>query len=114
MIRFPLNVIHSHQCLTTRGDDVRHFNRRPSRLALILIATARPCPVAPGRAFRRLHGSAVHATWSVEWYVDQARRHGVHGVPVLELHADNVDDRQYDAERVHRDVGRWLEERVLG
>ena len=75
--------------------------------------------------------------WSVEWYVDQARRHGVQGVvhlvsedgrgswftthaletagiPVLELHADNVDDRQYDAERVHRDVGRWLEERVLG
>ena len=69
--------------------------------------------------------------------MDQARRHGVQGVvhlvsedgrggwftthaletagiPVLELHADNVDDRQYDAERVHRDVGRWLEERVLG
>ena len=52
--------------------------------------------------------------WSVERSVDQARRHGVQGVPVLELHADNVDDRQYDTERVHRDVERWLEERVLG
>jgi hypothetical protein len=74
--------------------------------------------------------------WSVEWYVQQARQHGVNGVvhlvsddgrgswftthaleaaglPVLELRTDNVDDRGYDADAVSRTVSAWLEERVL-
>jgi 2-hydroxyglutaryl-CoA dehydratase, D-component len=75
--------------------------------------------------------------WSVEWYVHQARSHGVDGVvhlvsddgrgswfttraleragvPVLELRADNVDDRGYDAAAVDAAVTEWLERRVLG
>ncbi|UJW30232.1 2-hydroxyacyl-CoA dehydratase family protein [Saccharothrix sp. AJ9571] len=75
--------------------------------------------------------------WSAEWYVHQARTHGadgvVHlvsddargswattralraaGVPVLELHADNVDARRSDPAFLDRSVGDWLEAEVLG
>ncbi|GAB2738586.1 2-hydroxyacyl-CoA dehydratase family protein [Amycolatopsis magusensis] len=75
--------------------------------------------------------------WSAEWYVHQARTHGadgvVHlvsddargswattralraaGVPVLELHADNVDARRSDPAYLDRSVGDWLEAEVLG
>lgn len=73
---------------------------------------------------------------SAEWYVAEARRHGVDGVvhlvsddprgswattraleaagiPVYELHADNADDSGYDVEGIRADVGVWLRERVL-
>ncbi|SHN74868.1 2-hydroxyacyl-CoA dehydratase family protein [Cryptosporangium aurantiacum] len=75
--------------------------------------------------------------WSVEWYVHQARTHGVDGVvhlvsedgrgswfttsalraagiPVLELRADNVDSRGYDPDAAERTVGAWLTEQVTG
>ncbi|MFC4003827.1 2-hydroxyacyl-CoA dehydratase [Prauserella oleivorans] len=74
--------------------------------------------------------------WSAEWYVKEARHHGVDGVvhlvsddarggyfttraleaagiPVLELRADNVDARRADADALARTVGEWLEARVL-
>lgn len=74
--------------------------------------------------------------WSSEWYVKEARNHGVDGVvhlvsddsrgghfttraleaagiPVLELRADNVDVRSADADGLVRQVGDWLEDRVL-
>jgi hypothetical protein len=74
--------------------------------------------------------------WSVEWYVHQARQHGVHGVvhlvsddprgswfttrgleaagfPVLELHADNVDARTAAPGALDRQVSAWLEDVVL-
>lgn len=74
--------------------------------------------------------------WSAEWYVKEAKKHGVTGVvhlvsddprggyftthaleaagiPVLELHSDNVDSRGYDAGAVTNTVARWLEDRVL-
>jgi hypothetical protein len=74
--------------------------------------------------------------WSVEWYVEQAKQHGVDGVvhlvsddgrgswftthalraagvPVLELRADNVDDRQYDGAAVEALVAAWLKADVL-
>lgn len=70
--------------------------------------------------------------WSVEWYVDQARRHRVDGVvhlvssdsrsswfvthalrrasiPVYEIHADNSDARALDAELLQRQVADWIE-----
>ncbi|MEU9638519.1 2-hydroxyacyl-CoA dehydratase family protein [Streptomyces tendae] len=73
--------------------------------------------------------------WSAEWYVKEARHHGVDGVvhlvsddargsyfttraleaagiPVLELHADNVDARGAGPEELTRTVGDWLEARV--
>jgi hypothetical protein len=76
------------------------------------------------------------APWSVDWYVEQARSHGVDGVvhlvsddprgswattralraagiPVYELHADNADDSTYDVDAVRAGVATWLEESVL-
>lgn len=73
--------------------------------------------------------------WSAEWYVKEARHHGVDGVvhlvsddargsyfttraleaagiPVLELHADNVDARGAGPEELTRTVGDWLDTRV--
>ena len=72
---------------------------------------------------------------SAEWYVAQARSHGVDGVvhlvsedprgswattralraagiPVFELHADNADETTYDQEGVRRAVAAWLEDEV--
>jgi 2-hydroxyglutaryl-CoA dehydratase, D-component len=74
--------------------------------------------------------------WSSSWYVKEARHHGVDGVvhlvsddargswfttraledagiPVLELHADNVDARTADPEALTRAVAGWLEGTVL-
>jgi hypothetical protein len=74
--------------------------------------------------------------WSVEWYVKEARHHGVDGVvhlvsddprgswfttrgleaagfPVLELHADNVDARTADPDTLDRKVRDWLDGVVL-
>jgi hypothetical protein len=74
--------------------------------------------------------------WSCEWYVKEARTHGVDGVvhlvsddprgsyfttraleaagiPVLELHADNVDERTFDEAAVTATVEQWLADRVL-
>lgn len=73
--------------------------------------------------------------WSAEWYVKEARHHGVDGVvhlvsddargsyfttralraagiPVLELRADNVDSRGTDGEALTRTVSDWLDEEV--
>ncbi|WP_394427614.1 2-hydroxyacyl-CoA dehydratase [Streptomyces sp. SGAir0957] len=73
--------------------------------------------------------------WSAEWYVKEARHHGVDGVvhlvsddargsyfttraleaagiPVLELYADNVDARGAGPEELTRTVGDWLDKRV--
>jgi hypothetical protein len=70
--------------------------------------------------------------WSAEWYVKEARHHGVDGVvhlvsddprgswfttraleaagiPVLELHADNVDARTADPQTLDRTVRDWLD-----
>ncbi|MFC5819515.1 2-hydroxyacyl-CoA dehydratase family protein [Nonomuraea harbinensis] len=74
--------------------------------------------------------------WSSEWYVKEARLHGIDGVvhlvsddprgsyftaraleaagiPVLDLRADNVDTRTYDDDAVAGRIGRWLEDVVL-
>ncbi|WP_224387231.1 2-hydroxyacyl-CoA dehydratase family protein [Pseudonocardia sp. ICBG1293] len=74
--------------------------------------------------------------WSAEWYVKEARAHGVDGVvhlvsddargswattralraagiPVLELHADNVDDRGTGPGHLDAAVGGWLQDEVL-
>lgn len=74
--------------------------------------------------------------WSAEWYVKEARHHGVDGVvhlvsddprgsyfttraleaagiPVLELHADNVDARTFDEDALIAEVNDWLVARVL-
>ena len=74
--------------------------------------------------------------WSSGWYVKEARHHGVDGVvhlvsedargswfttralrdagiPVLELHADNVDARTADPDALTRAVAGWLETDVL-
>jgi benzoyl-CoA reductase/2-hydroxyglutaryl-CoA dehydratase subunit BcrC/BadD/HgdB len=74
--------------------------------------------------------------WSSSWYVKEARHHGVDGVvhlvsedargswfttraledagiPVLELHADNVDARTADPDALTAAVAGWLEEVVL-
>jgi hypothetical protein len=74
--------------------------------------------------------------WSSGWYVKEARHHGVDGVvhlvsedargswfttralrdagiPVLELHADNVDTRTADPEALTGAVSQWLESDVL-
>ncbi|MEV0161932.1 2-hydroxyacyl-CoA dehydratase family protein [Nonomuraea fuscirosea] len=73
--------------------------------------------------------------WSSEWYVKEARLHGIDGVvhlvsddprgsyftaraleaagfPVIEIHADNVDTRTF-GDDVAAQVGRWLEDVVL-
>ncbi|MHA6667870.1 2-hydroxyacyl-CoA dehydratase [Homoserinimonas sp. A447] len=73
---------------------------------------------------------------SAEWYVNEARRHGVDGVvhlvsddprgnwattraleaagiPVIEVHADNADSSSYDVDEFRGTVARWLQERVL-
>ncbi|WP_199432898.1 2-hydroxyacyl-CoA dehydratase family protein [Qaidamihabitans albus] len=74
--------------------------------------------------------------WSSEWYVKEARLHGIDGavqlvsddargshfttraleragIPVLELHADNVDPRTTDESTLSGAVADWLERRVL-
>jgi hypothetical protein len=74
--------------------------------------------------------------WSVDWYVAQARQHGVDGVvhlvsddprgswattralrdagiPVYELHADNADAATYDVDAVRAEVATWLRDDVL-
>ncbi|GAA2830777.1 2-hydroxyacyl-CoA dehydratase family protein [Nonomuraea rubra] len=74
--------------------------------------------------------------WSSEWYVKEARLHGIDGVvhlvsddprgsyftaralesagfPVIEIEADNVDARTYDGDRVAARIGHWLEDAVL-
>jgi hypothetical protein len=74
--------------------------------------------------------------WSSEWYVKEAKLHGVDGVvhlvsddprggwftthalesagiPVFELKADNVDSREYGADEVAASIGTWLDERVM-
>lgn len=74
--------------------------------------------------------------WSCEWYVKEARLHGIDGVvhlvsddprgsyfttralrdagfPVIELHADNVDARTFDASAVSTAIGSWLDDTVL-
>jgi len=74
---------------------------------------------------------------AAEWYVNEARRHGVDGVvhlvsddprgswattralraagiPVLEVHADNADASSYDVEAFRGRVAQWLEGSVLG
>ncbi len=74
--------------------------------------------------------------WSSDWYVKEARHHGVDGVvhlvsddargswfttraltdagiPVLELRADNVDDRTADQAALTSTVAEWLETSVL-
>ncbi|WP_431903701.1 2-hydroxyacyl-CoA dehydratase [Amycolatopsis thermoflava] len=73
--------------------------------------------------------------WSAEWYVKEARNHGVDGVvhlvsddarggyfttralraagiPVLELHADNVDARHASPEAISAVVRDWLDREV--
>jgi benzoyl-CoA reductase/2-hydroxyglutaryl-CoA dehydratase subunit BcrC/BadD/HgdB len=74
--------------------------------------------------------------WSAEWYVKEARHHGIDGVvhlvsddprgsyfttraleaagiPVLELHADNVDARTFDEPTLTATVNDWLQTHVL-
>ncbi|MCW4384631.1 2-hydroxyacyl-CoA dehydratase family protein [Salinibacterium sp. SYSU T00001] len=76
------------------------------------------------------------APMSAEWYVHQARQHGVDGVvhlvsddprgnwattraleaagiPVIEVHADNADESSYDVEVFRGRVATWLTESVL-
>ena len=71
--------------------------------------------------------------WSAEWYVKEAKLHGIDGVvhlvsddprgsyftthaleaagiPVLELHSDNVDSRDFDQDAVFGTVGQWLDD----
>jgi hypothetical protein len=73
--------------------------------------------------------------WAGDWYVKEARTHGIDGVvhlvspdprgswfttralreagvPVLELHADNVDDRGYDTDTIAAAIGTWLDRDV--
>jgi len=73
--------------------------------------------------------------WSCEWYVKEARTHGIDGVvhlvsddprgsyfttraleragfPVIELRADNVDARGYSVDDVSATIGAWLESDV--
>ncbi|MBF0673121.1 MAG: 2-hydroxyacyl-CoA dehydratase [Salinibacterium sp.] len=73
---------------------------------------------------------------SAEWYVHQARQHGVDGVvhlvsddprgnwattraleaagiPVIEVHADNADDSSYDVDEFRGRVATWLTKSVL-
>ncbi|MDY7104492.1 MAG: 2-hydroxyacyl-CoA dehydratase family protein [Actinomycetota bacterium] len=72
---------------------------------------------------------------AAEWYVAEARRHGVDGVvhlvsrdprgswattaalrragiPTYELHAENADDSAYDVDAVRADVAAWLTDEV--
>jgi hypothetical protein len=74
--------------------------------------------------------------WSSEWYLKEARLHGVQGVvhlvsddargswftanalegagiPVFELKADNVDARSYDPHLVRSQLREWLDDRVV-
>ncbi len=72
--------------------------------------------------------------WADAWYVEEARRHGVHGVvnlvapdrsahfatraleeagiPVLEIDANNADARTWDEEALVARLGAFIEERV--
>lgn len=73
---------------------------------------------------------------SAEWYVNEAKRHGVDGVvhlvsddprgnwattraleaagiPVIEVHADNADSSSYDVDEFRGTVAAWLREHVL-
>ena len=74
---------------------------------------------------------------SCEWYVHEAKRHGVDGIvhlvsddprghwaittalreagfPVLEVQADNADESTYDVDAFRGGVATWLEDEVLG
>ena len=74
--------------------------------------------------------------WSCEWYVKEARHHGIDGVvhlvsddprgsyfttralrdagfPVIELKADNVDARTFDEQAVSASIAAWLDESVM-
>lgn len=76
------------------------------------------------------------APMSAEWYVSEARRHGVDGVvhlvsddprgswattraleaagiPVIEVHADNADSSSYDVDEFRGRVANWLASTVL-
>ncbi len=75
--------------------------------------------------------------WSCEWYVKEARTHGIDGVvhlvsddprgsyfttraleqagfPVIELRADNVDARGYSVDDASATIETWLESDVQG
>ncbi|MGW6443227.1 2-hydroxyacyl-CoA dehydratase [Lentzea sp. NPDC055074] len=85
--------------------------------------------------FAAFHDQLYTPPWSSEWYVKEARLHGVDGVvhlvsddarggyftnralraagiPVYELHADNVDTRSF-GETAEAELGDWLESEVL-
>lgn len=76
------------------------------------------------------------APMSAEWYVNEARRHGIDGVvhlvsddprgnwattrameaagiPVIEVHADNADASNYDIDEFRGRVAEWLRAKVL-
>ena len=74
--------------------------------------------------------------WNAEWYVKEARAHGIDGVvhlvgdsprggyfitralegagiPVLEIHAENIDARDWDEQAMTAAVSAFIEERAL-
>lgn len=86
--------------------------------------------------FVGFHEHLYVAPMSAEWYVQQAKQHGVDGVvhlvsddprgnwattralqaagiPVIEVHADNADDSSYDVEAFRGRVATWLTDSVL-
>jgi benzoyl-CoA reductase/2-hydroxyglutaryl-CoA dehydratase subunit BcrC/BadD/HgdB len=105
-------------------------------LALAADAYARygPDPLrAVAARFCAFHDQMYVPPWSGEWYVKEARGHGVDGVvhlvspdsrngwaathalrtagvPVLEIRMDNADAREYDAAAVQAQIAQWLDE----
>jgi hypothetical protein len=86
--------------------------------------------------FIGFHEHLYVAPQSVEWYINEAKRHGVDGVvhlvspdprgswaitrgleaagiPVYELHADNADSESFDVDAVRASVADWLQRSVL-
>lgn len=86
--------------------------------------------------FIGFHEHLYVAPMSAEWYVSEARRHGVDGVvhlvsddprgnwattraleaagiPVIEVKADNADNSNYDVEAFRGSVAEWLSSTVL-
>jgi len=86
--------------------------------------------------FVGFHEHLYVAPMSAEWYVNEAKRHGVHGVvhlvsddprgnwattraleaagiPVIEVHADNADESTYDVDAFRGRVAEWLQNIVL-
>lgn len=82
--------------------------------------------------FCAFHDQMYTPPWSGEWYVKEARSHGVHGVvhlvsadsrnawattrslrlagfPVLEIELENADARAYDAAEIDARIGQWLD-----